>query len=138
MILFLKAFVVKNYRFKNDEVENFAERENYISEPGVSIKKLIALRDIPFSNSLIEAQNKLLKYQYLFKNQVADINALRKTLEWVVKDYNDIRPHNALNGLTPLEAYTGKHPDVHSFRLKMKRAQQNRIMENTKSSCGIC
>lgn len=39
--------------------------DDYINLSGINIQKQVALKDIPFSNSFIEAQNKLLKYRYL-------------------------------------------------------------------------
>ncbi|MBI9064936.1 MAG: transposase [Marinilabiliaceae bacterium] len=117
---------------------NNKEMDSYTSSDGINIQKLIGMKDIPQSNSLIEAQNKLLKYQYLFKHQYENINQLRNLLNWVIEDYNNIRPHHALKGLTPSEAYTGKTTDEKELRLKMKQAKQNRITQNTKISCGIC
>ena len=38
--------------------------DDYVQADEVKIIKLVALKDIPFSNSLVEAQNKLLKYRY--------------------------------------------------------------------------
>jgi len=67
--------------------------DNYIGCEGINISKLVALKDIPYSNSQIEAQNKLIKYRYLFKCQYQDIYALRKALEWIIQDYNHKRLH---------------------------------------------
>ncbi len=100
--------------------------------------KLIAQNDIPFSNSLIKAQNKLLKYRYLFKCQYKDIGELRKALDWIIPDYNNQRPHNSLNGLTPYEAFTGKTLEHLNFKNSIYLAKQNRLIENKKELCGIC
>jgi putative transposase len=67
--------------------------DDFTHSKGVNIIKLIALKDVPFSNSIVEAQNKLLKYYYLFKQQFYDINELRNKLKWIVDDYNYDRPH---------------------------------------------
>jgi len=42
--------------------------DDYISSEEVSVQKLIAGKDIKFSNSMVEAQNKIIKYYYLFKH----------------------------------------------------------------------
>ncbi|MBK3519982.1 integrase core domain-containing protein [Carboxylicivirga marina] len=115
----------------NKEVNDFVLCEE------VNISKLIALKDIPFSNSLIEAQNKLLKYQYLFKHQYSDINQLRKLLQVVITDYNFQRPHNVLKGLTPYEAYIGRKPAPNEWKIKIKQAQQKRII-NSQTVCTSC
>jgi len=38
-----------------------------------------------------------------------------------IEDYNMIRPHYALNGLTPMEAYTQKLPDMDFVSLPINR-----------------
>ncbi len=56
-------------------VENNNNTVNdYISSEQVSVQKLIAGKDIRFSNSMIEAQNKIIKYHYLFKHDFRDIH----------------------------------------------------------------
>ena len=42
--------------------------DEYINSEEVSVQKLIAGKDIRFSNSMVEAQNKIIKYHYLFKH----------------------------------------------------------------------
>ena len=51
--------------------------DEYISSEEVSVRKLIAGKDIKFSNSIVEAQNKIIKYRYLFKHDFKDILELR-------------------------------------------------------------
>jgi len=46
---------------------NNLEMSNFVNSKEVYIKPVIAFKDISFSNSLIEAQNKLFKYRYLFR-----------------------------------------------------------------------
>jgi len=105
----------------------------YISSDHINIQKLIGMKDIPRL-----AQNKLLKYQYLFKNQYENIKQLRKLLEWVVDNNNNIRPNHVIKGLIPHEAYTRKMSDEQTLRFKMKQAKQMSITENTRTLCGIC
>ncbi len=56
---------------------------------------------------MVEAQNKIIKYNYLFKHACKDIQDLRKLLAWIIPDYQYLRPHHSLKGLTPFEALTG-------------------------------
>ena len=81
---------------------------NFINSTENRISKYIALKDISFSNSMIEATNKILKYRYLFPKHIANGKELRKVLKKSIYDFNNIRPHGKLNGLTPDEAYSGK------------------------------
>ncbi len=83
----------------------------YINSPGISIKKIIAQQDIIFSNSMVEAVNKIVKYRSLFLQDIPDVHALQKHLEKFIPVYNDIRPHCSLKGLTPSEVLAGMRPD---------------------------
>ncbi|MCF8380820.1 MAG: hypothetical protein K9H49_14705 [Bacteroidales bacterium] len=52
---------------------NNSEINELTNNNTIRLNKIIALKDIPFSNSLIEAQNKLLKYRYLFRQEYSNI-----------------------------------------------------------------
>ena len=62
-----------------------------------------ALVDIHFSNSLIEAHNKVIKYNYLYRMTITDGAQLMKVLSMIVDDFNN-RPHISLGGLSPNDA----------------------------------
>ena len=55
---------------------------------------------------MIEAVNKIMKYNYLFREKIPDFESCSKYLEKFIPDYND-RPHFSLQGLTPNEAHSG-------------------------------
>ena len=112
--------------------------EHYINKESISLQKLIAGKDIHFSNSMIEAQNKLIKYHYLFKHQFQNLDELTKLLDWIFKDYNHRRPHHSLGGLTPAEALNGTIPHKNEWKQQSKDARESRILENTSKPCGIC
>jgi putative transposase len=85
----------------DDGSENYGPVKGFIeSSKYPSIQHLIAQRDIEFSNSMIEAANKQLKYRFLYHHHIADDDALVKYVEQSVNDYNN-RPHHVLHGLTP-------------------------------------
>jgi putative transposase len=112
--------------------------ESFILSDEISLRKLIAQKDITFSNSVIEAQNKLIKYRYLFKQDFRDIHELRRGLEWIVYDYNQNRPHIYLRGLTPFEASTGKNVPKERWHEQIIRARTFRLKENRRELCRIC
>ena len=116
---------------------NCETMEEFLAQ-GVPIKKLIAQKDIVFSNSLVESANKLVKYRYLFSRDFPNINILEKHLEECVKDYNHKRPHCSLKGLTPYEVFTGGSLDKESLKEKISQAVRARVEENRKAGCGIC
>ena len=135
------------YNFNNESVvlisDGGPENNNkfvdgFLEKKEISIKKLIAQKDISFSNSIVEAMNKILKYQYLYLHDIPNIESLRKHLEHYVPMYNEVRPHCSLDGLTPFEAlnYDGLAQDeiVDGFL----QAKKNRILINRQHSCGVC
>lgn len=81
----------------------------------MTIKKLIARVDVTFSNSMIEAVNKILKYRYLFRTSIPDLERLQDAVSSAVNDYN-ARPHYALRCLTPDEAYRGETFDEAGYQ----------------------
>lgn len=98
------------------------------------ITHLIAQRDIEFSNSMIEAANKQLKYRFLYHQHIPDHASLAIYLQQAVEDYNN-RPHDVLNGLTPLEVLDGKVFDKEAFHQQTGQAKNVRIVENKKAGC---
>lgn len=89
---------------------NNSEVDGFINSV-VSIKKIIAQQDIHFSNSMVEAVNKIVKYRSLFLKDITNFEALQKHLKSFVPVYNQVRPHISLKGLTPAEVLSGMRPD---------------------------
>lgn len=50
----------------------------FINSSEILIKHLIVQKDVVFSNSMIEAINKIIKHQFLFPKEVANRNQLKK------------------------------------------------------------
>ncbi len=115
----------------NEKVERFIDK--------YPIEKLVALKDILKSNSMIESVNKIIKYDYLFpkhiENQAQLINYMR---DFVIPDYNDKRPHGSLKGLTPKEAYRSVKVNFKKIREQMIEAYRDRVCYNQSYSCVGC
>jgi putative transposase len=112
--------------------------ENFINRSEINIEKLIALKDINFSNSMIEALNKIAKYQYLFPKHPENLEELLEQLAFFVDDFNNVRPHGQLKGLTPSEAYEGQ-PNIDKHRTEiLSQARIDRLEHNKANLCGIC
>jgi len=98
----------------------------------------IALQDIPFSNSMVEAQNKLFKYHYLFRQEYNTGDDLKRIFAEDVHDYNFIRPHVSLRGYTPSESHSGLSGMESVWSEQIKQAQKERLAVNIKQLFGVC
>jgi hypothetical protein len=106
------------------------------STPHPEITKVIALKDIAFSNSPVEAINKIMK-RYIRYYQPHSFKELLNCIIRCIEDYNIFRPHYALNGLTPIEAYTQKLPNM-DYSEQIRQAKAMRLELNRKSTCPKC
>ena len=119
--------------------ENCCEAvESYTRQIEVSVKQMIAGKDIDFSNSMVEAVNKVMKYRYLFHQDLANLGALQKYLEKAVQNYNCVRPHYSLKGHTPEQVLKGEILDYAKLKARSAQARLIRLEENRKASCGVC
>jgi len=112
----------------NTEVEALLEQ--------IPLRKLIAQVQVTFSNSMIEAVNKTLKYRYLFRTPIPDSEHVEPTVAFSVTDFND-RPHYDLFGLTPNQAHAGALFDKAAYHERIQRAGRHRIEVN-RHSCPPC
>jgi len=86
---------------------------------------------------MVEAVNKIMKYNFFFRQKLFDFNHVQRYLETAVETYNN-RPHYSLYGLTPYEVFHGKIPDKNLFKSQMQQAKILRIAENKAISCDNC
>lgn len=63
------------------------EMDRFILNEANGFNSAIALKDIPFSNSMIEAQNKLFKYRYLFRQEYSTGEDLKRVFAEDLFDY---------------------------------------------------
>lgn len=80
---------------------------SFINSPNVPIEHIIAQKDVVFSNSMVEALNKVIKHQFLFPQEITNGIRLHTILDQSVPIYNKIRPQMSLNGNTPEESFNG-------------------------------
>ena len=121
----------------DDGIENKGSVSSAIQKQDIKLKRLVAQKDIHFSNSMIEAVNKRMKYDFLFRQQLPDLESTRRFLETAVKQYNN-RPHSALFGLTPHEVFYGVPPNKQLFKPQIELAKALRKAENKALSCDNC
>lgn len=107
---------------------------NTLNQP---ITHKIALVDVHYSNSLIEASFKTAKYNYLYRMDIRDETQLKNAFAFVVDDFNN-RPHISLKGLTPNEAeqnHTLNKEPLHNY---IKQATDVRLEYNKNHRCAPC
>ena len=71
----------------------------------------------PLENPIAERVNGIIKEEYLQDYKVNNIYEARKVLAFVVKLYNEERPHNSISNLIP--------SDVHKNNIKTKKLWKN-------------
>jgi putative transposase len=102
------------------------------------VKHLIAQKDIPYSNSKIEAFNKIIKHQFLLPKSIANREQLDAVLTIDVQTYNTIRPQLSLQGNTPVETFNGKIIDLKSYKSHFEAKITERITINQQNRCKGC
>jgi putative transposase len=111
---------------------------NLINRSDINMNKLIALKNITQSNSMVERANHTLKYRYLFLRDIRNKKHLLRTFNYFLKDYNIIKPHGELRTLTPFEAWSGKQVnDNHRMKL-LTDAKSKRLEHNNANKCLKC
>jgi putative transposase len=102
------------------------------------IKHLIAQRDIPFSNSTIEAFNKIMKHQFLLPKNLENRKQVIRALTEDVPTYNAVRPQFSLKGNTPEETFEGKCISISHYKSHFMEQKLQRIKTNQQNKCNKC
>jgi hypothetical protein len=103
---------------------------------GTGLELKIVGKDVEFSNSMIEAVNKSLKYRHIFPRELPKASRLKEYILRYIEEYNS-RPHTKLKGLAPNEVYAGYELDEQMYRLLLADAREKR-MEVNRNSCPPC
>ncbi len=109
----------------------------FLEELQLPMEHRRALVDVHYSNSMIEATNKTMKYNYLYRKDIQNGRQLVAAMEWSVENFND-RPHVSHHGLTPNEKQKNILLDRALLAQNIKQATAERKMQNTIQRCGHC
>ena len=133
---YLIPFNVEACRLITDDgIENCGIASGIIKESKYpALEHLVAHKNIDFSNSMIENTNKRIKYDYLYRQHIGDMEDLIKKFEGFVDDYNN-RPNNIFNGLSNNEVLNGQDFKKVNFTVQIAAAKKQRIIENKKIKC---
>ncbi len=119
-------------------VENFNSAVDKLIKSG-TLRRLLAMTDIMFSNSLIESWFRSIKHQWLFLNTLDTVTAVEKLVRFYVADHNGVLPHSAFKGQTPDEVYFGTGEEIPGELDAAKKATRAERMEvNRARSCTVC
>lgn len=104
-----------------------------------NLTKLRALHDINFGNTQIEAHNKILKQGWLYRKPIIEFEMLQVELENFVNEFNEVRPHHSIGGMTPSEMHDGKENYFNaSYKQIASEARKHRCRENKCNTCSNC
>ncbi|WP_281335994.1 hypothetical protein [Flavobacterium eburneipallidum] len=112
--------------------------QEFLNTTNTNIKHLIAQKDIPFSNSRIEAFNKIIKHQFLLPRNSENRKQLETVLAIDVQTYNTIRPQLSLKGNTLTETFSGKPLDINHYKTHFDNQKSLRIAQNQQNRCNGC
>ena len=104
--------------------ENKGMVNDYLQE--LEIEKIVAQKDIRFSNSMVEAVNKRIKYDFLYRRSFDSLQTLQDYLPELIEQYNS-KPHSGLLGFTPDEVFAGEIPSSANFLAKYRPKKANTI-----------
>lgn len=137
---YLKYKTTDTIRFVTDNgVENINSTvKHFINSTNQEIIHLIAQKDIPFSNSKIEAFNKIIKHQFLLPRNLENSKQLANALSEDVLIYNGIRPQFSLQGNTPQETFYGKSIDISTYKTHFAGQKTQRKAVNHQNICKGC
>lgn len=122
----------------NGGVENVNQKVDELISSGL-LRRVLAMTELRFSNSMIEAWWRTLKHQWLFLNSLDSVEKVRHLVAFYVEEHNERLPHSAFRGQTPDEMYfrTGDAvPD--ELEADKRAARQRRLDVNRALSCPIC
>jgi len=125
-------YLIKNKNIFHCQImtDDGTENGGIAKTTAINIQHIVAQKDVHFSNSMIEAANKQLKYRFLYHKTITSFDDLKIYMQSAVQDYNN-RPYHALGGQTPLEVLAGSTTNykilkADSINARTARKQYNR------------
>ena len=116
-------------------VENFNAAIDELIGSG-KLRRLLALTDISFSNSLIESWWRSLKHKRLHLNSLDSVQTIRRLVKFYIEEHSTRLPHSAFRGQTPDEMYFSTGGGVsEELVAARKEARRKRMEENRRETC---
>ena len=119
-------------------VENVNAQVDELITTGV-LRRVLALTELQFSNSMIEAWWRSLKHSWLFLHPLDSVTTVRRLVAFYVAEHNRVLPHSAFRGQTPDEMYFGTGDAVPAdLTSRAVAARRSRVEANRSASCETC
>ncbi len=119
-------------------VENFNSAVDKLVDSGL-LRRLLAMTEISFSNSLIESWWRAIKHQWLYLHTLDTVSTLEKLVAFYVDEHNMRLLHSAFRGQTPDEMYFGTgDPIPDELDAAKNVARESRMEVNRATLCPTC
>jgi transposase InsO family protein len=119
-------------------VENVNARIDALLATG-ALRRLLAMTELKFSNSMIEAWWRWLKHHWLFLHALDSVATVRRLVAFYVDEHNRVLPHAAFHGQTPDEMYFGTGEGIPAeLATRADAARRARLQANRSVSCDAC
>jgi hypothetical protein len=106
----------------------------FIKNCEVTINKKIALKDVTFSNSIVEGPYKIMK-SYYFRTKEILSTTIYEELKFFIEDYNNNRPCNKHKIYTPNEVH--QNPELANIKIVLDKSNQQRLEDNRNYCCKL-
>ena len=118
--------------------ENVNGDVNVLLQTGI-LRRVLALVEVAFSNSMIEAWWRSLRHQWLYLHTLDTAQAVTRLIAFYVEQHNTVMPHAAFRGQTPDEVYFGTGDRVPAqLAAAHREARKQRLVKNRAIQCGVC
>jgi transposase InsO family protein len=104
----------------------------FIKNCEVKINKKIALKDVTFSNSIVEGPYKIMK-SYYFRSKEILSTTINEELKFFIEDYNNNRPCHKHKIYTPNEIH--QNPELADIKIVLNKSNLQRLEENRNYCC---
>ena len=123
---------------RDSGIENVNAKIDELIESG-TLKQLLAMTEVSFSNSLVEAWWRSLKHQWLYLNSLYSASTVRKLVAFYVGEHNMRLPHSTFRGQTPHEMYFGAAENGPAeLDAARPEARGKRLETNRRTTCPAC
>jgi len=126
--------------FTDGGPENDNQWVDKLIASGYIIRTIAQSPQSRFSNSLVEALNRSLKVNYLYNHPLNTFRDVERLVNFYLDQHNNVMPHSAFNGATPIQIFTGTWTSKHESDLKEKitHAKAKRREHRLLLSCSNC